>query len=125
MLLLQAPASAGHGSWHHNYHVYDPSPSQYRAYAHTKSSQPTDLLYANLYVTRNGSVVINETAGCGPIDEGCSNVTTSPRSWAQGGSHMVRSKHCGRDGNHHMNIGTNCYYGAGTGTHLHVANWSD
>lgn len=122
---------AGHGEWHHNHHVYDPSSSTYRAYAHTKSSQNSDLLVAHIYAFKNGVTKVSRFAICGPVDEGCRSVTSPSGGWTQGGTHLVTSYHCGYDnvGNHHIipAIGSSANWCAWNGeeSHWHSTTWSD
>lgn len=128
VFLTQVTALGGHGSWHHNYHLWDPSPSLYYAYAHTTSSSSSDLLYARIQVFHNGSLKADRSSTCGWVNEGCSNEQTTTAAWNQGGSHELWSYHCGVDGSHHLSLqGNGCSmsgYG-GTGTHTHTTDWSD
>jgi len=122
-------ATAGHTSWHANHHIWDPSPSQYAAYSHTKSGSSSDFLHARVQVWRNGVLKGDRSTTCGVVDEGCSNEQTSTVYWSQGGGgHEVESWHCGQDGTHHLFLnGLGCWSGGYTGTAILSSNsqWDD
>jgi len=125
---LASPASASHGFWHHNSHIYDPSSSTYAAYSHTTSSSWSDFLVAQTYVYLNGYLVSNRLAQCGPINGGCKHAITSTFTWNQGGFHEVDSRHCGRAGSHHISggpDGANVCANNDEQSHWHITYWSD
>lgn len=126
LLLPTAPAGAGHGSWHHNHHISDPSPSQYRAYAHTYSTQNNDFVHARIVVVLNGTWIINKGATCGPVNEGCRTATSPSGYWSQGGYNEVVSHHCGYDGSHRIDgisMGWTTCTVNGEETHMHATEW--
>jgi hypothetical protein len=128
LLMPVVPALADHGSfWHHNGHIWDPSPSQYYAYAHTYAEDWTDYLGAHIRVKRNGAVVKQYSVSCGFAQEGCSSVQTPTAAWSQGGSHEVKTYHCGDDYPHYIPGDTNDPVGVcfGYDRHAHLYSWSD
>ena len=129
LVLFPATARGDHGAWHHNYHVWDPNPSNYAGYAHTYGTDEVDYLYARFIVERNGTKIFDRSISCGFVDEACNEQRTTQANWPQGGTHKVTSTHCGRDGSHHINppppFLIACQTVGGTGGHAHTNTWSD
>jgi hypothetical protein len=102
VLLLAWPAFAGH-TWYHYRNIFDQGSSDYGGYAWTDADQKYDFGFAQFKVERSGSVIRNQEAVCGYVNEGCDYIRTSTVYWSQTQS-TATSAHCGLDivnGNHH------------------------
>lgn len=103
LALFPTHASASH-DWLHYRKVWDPTNSDYSAYAYTdsdknndqKSPWRSDYIWARIQVNKGGDVIRRQSAYCGPLADGCHRTTTTTVTWPQGTA-KVFSAHCGYD----------------------------
>ena len=93
--MTASPAWAGH-TWYHYRNIFDQGSSDYGGYAWTDADQKYDFGFAQLQIMRSGSVIRNQEASCGAVNEGCDYIRTSTVYWSQTQS-TAYSYHCGYD----------------------------
>lgn len=88
-ILSPGVARADHGAWTaHSYTYSDPSPSTYSGYSRINAQDRYDFGWVSfrVYVASSDNTVVQATARCGRVNEGCGLVRTASRAWNQGGA---------------------------------------